>query len=80
MIKYYLVTDEFANTWNGYKNGVNIFNSFKIVGEDMWYVSISTKKEFPEIDFSEFEIVDFDDSKLGVELNYTLGWEITEEE
>lgn len=58
MIKYYLIPEEFANEWNGYSVGVNVFNSLRVSNSIMWAAAINSKNEFPQIDFSAFEIVE----------------------
>lgn len=57
-MSYIIFTEEKANEWNGHRNGVNVFNSAKLLDSEMWAAHINAINEFPELPLIELEIID----------------------
>lgn len=53
---YFILSIEFVNQYNGYVNGVNALDLIPD-NEGNYYLSTNAQSIFPELDFSEFEII-----------------------
>lgn len=56
---YFKLTIDFVNQYNGYSRGVNKIDMMPDVNGD-YYLSTNAENVFPELDFSEFEIVELE--------------------